>query len=169
MPKGYAAPDVEPVFTRARDLCQRANDTPRLLPSLSGLGSYYFVRGDLRTAKQVGGRYLSLAYASPDPVPRIDAHGLLALVTCHLGDMRSSLEHVEQSLALYEPSAHGHLAFVVGHDPAALASAIGAIGLWWLGYPDQAAKRGRQAVRLARPGGRYRRSESPRLRRCRSH
>jgi predicted ATPase len=42
--KGYAAPDVERAYTRARELCQQMEDTPQLFPVLWGLWVFYFVR-----------------------------------------------------------------------------------------------------------------------------
>ena len=46
--KGWAAPEVERVFTRARELCERLGDPPELFPALLGLWSVYYLRGELR-------------------------------------------------------------------------------------------------------------------------
>ena len=35
--KGYAAPEVEQAYTRARELCQQVGETPQLFPVLFGL------------------------------------------------------------------------------------------------------------------------------------
>ena len=37
--KGYAAPEVEKAYTRARELCQQVGETPQLFPVLWGLWS----------------------------------------------------------------------------------------------------------------------------------
>ncbi len=46
--KGYAAPEVEKVYTRARELCQQIGETPQLFPVLCGLWAFYSVRAEYR-------------------------------------------------------------------------------------------------------------------------
>ena len=41
--KGWAAPEVERAYTRARELCERLGDPPELFPVLFGLWIVYFV------------------------------------------------------------------------------------------------------------------------------
>ena len=38
--KGYAAPEVERAYTRARELCQQIGETPQLFPVLWGLWGF---------------------------------------------------------------------------------------------------------------------------------
>ena len=44
--KGYAAPEVRVVYSRARELCQRVEEMLLLSPVLWGLWMFYFVRGE---------------------------------------------------------------------------------------------------------------------------
>ena len=39
--KGYAAPAAGEAYTRARELCQRVEETPQLFPVLVGLFRFY--------------------------------------------------------------------------------------------------------------------------------
>src|SRR5262249_32600851 len=48
--KGYAAPDVEQVYTRARELCQQVEATPQVFWVLWGLFAFYIVRAELEAA-----------------------------------------------------------------------------------------------------------------------
>ena len=43
--KGYAAPEVEKAYTRARELCQQVGETPQLFPVLWGLWVFYLSAG----------------------------------------------------------------------------------------------------------------------------
>jgi len=45
--KGYAAPDVEPAFLRALELCQQIGDEEREFSILQGLSLVYLVRADV--------------------------------------------------------------------------------------------------------------------------
>ena len=47
--KGFAAPEVGEVFTRARELSQQVSETPQHLSLLQGLFNFYVVRGELQT------------------------------------------------------------------------------------------------------------------------
>ena len=40
--KGYAAPEVEQAYTRARELCRQVGETPQLFPVLWGLCPFYY-------------------------------------------------------------------------------------------------------------------------------
>src|SRR6266478_737976 len=42
--KAWSAPEVERVFTRARELCERLGDPPERFPALRGLWAMYFIR-----------------------------------------------------------------------------------------------------------------------------
>ena len=52
--RGYAAPEVEQAYVRARALCSHIGHTPQLFPVLHGLYRIYHVRGDLKAAQEVG-------------------------------------------------------------------------------------------------------------------
>ena len=70
--KGYAAPEVEKVYARARRLCQELGETPETFTILRGLWGFYIVRGELETAHELGNRCLTLAgrikKATPGPM-----------------------------------------------------------------------------------------------------
>ena len=67
--KGYAAPEVEKAYTRARELCRQVGETPQLFPVLWGLWSFYNTRAELQTARELGEQLLSLAQSVQDSVP----------------------------------------------------------------------------------------------------
>ena len=46
--RGYAAPEVGPVFRRARELCERIGEPPQLFAIMLGIWEWHIVRGDLR-------------------------------------------------------------------------------------------------------------------------
>src|SRR5262249_7775424 len=48
--KGYAAPEVGEVYTRAYELCQHVGVTPQLFPILVGLWGFYNTRAELAAA-----------------------------------------------------------------------------------------------------------------------
>ena len=61
--KGFAAPEVEQAYTRARELCQQMGETPQLFPVLWDWAVLYCVRGEYKTARELAEQLLS---AGPD-------------------------------------------------------------------------------------------------------
>jgi class 3 adenylate cyclase/predicted ATPase len=149
--KGPGAPEVERVYARARELCQQVGKTPQLFPVLWGLWLYFNARGELRTARELGSRLLTLAQSLQDPVLLLQAHHALWTTSFYLGELASAHEHTEQGIALYnvqQPSSHDFL--YGGHDPGACCQVLGALILWSLGYPDQALQKSHEALTVAR-------------------
>jgi predicted ATPase len=136
--KGFAAPEVEHVFTRARELCQEVGHTPQLFLVLQGLSGFYALRAKLQTVHELVEQRLSLAQSLQNPALLAQArlaqgHSLLAF-----GEVASARAHLEQGVALYNPEQHHSLAFGGGLDPRGRDHA--ALVLWLLGYPEQALK-----------------------------
>ena len=65
--KGWAAPEVERAYTRARELCERLGDPPELFPALLGLWAVYYLRGELRKAYELAEQLLRRAQSAHDP------------------------------------------------------------------------------------------------------
>jgi predicted ATPase len=74
---------------------------------------------------------------------------MLALTLFSLGEVTLSREHAEQGIAINDPQQHRLLTFRSGEDPGMSCRAFAALALWWLGYPDQAITRSREACSLA--------------------
>jgi len=149
--RGYATPEVEQAYTRARALCQQLGETPQIFPMLWGLWTSYLVRGELQAARELGEQLLSLAQRVQDPVLLLEAHDALGQTFFCLGEFALARTHLEQSIALYDPRQHHALAFVYGgQDPRVMCLIHVARTLWFLGYPDQALGRIQETLTLAR-------------------
>src|SRR5207247_3305294 len=71
--RGYAAPEVEKAYARARELCRQC-ETPQLFPMLTGLRGFYYVRAELQTARELGEQLLRLARSVQHPPLLLWAH-----------------------------------------------------------------------------------------------
>jgi predicted ATPase len=144
--KGFAAPEVEETYVRARALCQRAEDVPTLFPVLYGLWNCYLLRCDLPRCRELAEQMADLAAGQSDPVYRLVAHNVRQQPLFHGGDFATARRHQEEGLALYDRPAHGALTAVYGEDPGVGFLVYGAATLWHQGYPEQA----RRSVEAAR-------------------
>jgi predicted ATPase len=147
--KGYAAPEVAQVYTRARELCQQLGDTSRLFPVLWGLWMYYFVRAELRAAYDLGEQCLGLAQRLQTPAFRLEAHRTLGTTLFFQGELSSARAHLEQSITFYDPQQHRDLVSLYGQDPKVTCLSYAAWALWLLGYPELALQRSHEALSLA--------------------
>jgi len=147
--RGYAAPEVERAYARARELCQRLGETPQLFRVFLGLFAFYLVRGEFQTARELGEQLLRLAQSEHNPARLLGAHQALGLALFHLGEFVSAREHLEQGIALYEPEKHSSHALRSGQDPGVTCLCYMPWVLWHLGYPDQALKRSHEVLALA--------------------
>jgi predicted ATPase len=147
--KGYAAPEVEQTYARARVLCAQVGETPQLLPTLRGLYLVYLNRGVLPTARELGEQLYRLAQRAAAPTPRQEAHEALGSILFHLGEYAAAWTHFEQSLALADPAAQRALDLRHSLAPGVTCFAHAANTLWCLGYPAQAVRRSQEALALA--------------------
>jgi predicted ATPase/DNA-binding winged helix-turn-helix (wHTH) protein len=149
MTRGYAAPDVERTYARARVLCQQMGESPQLLPALAGLFRFYFVRAELETARELADQVLRLAEQTGDRVTLLTAHSLLgALLLCR-GEFLGAREHLDRGIALYDPHEHRFMATLYGDDPGVTCHCFAAMAKWYLGHPDQALAHVEKAVAVA--------------------
>jgi predicted ATPase/class 3 adenylate cyclase len=147
--RGFAAPEVEHAYARARALCQQVGETPQLFSVLRGLWQFYNGRGAYQTAGELGEQCLQLAQQGHDTAGLLEAHHTLWTTRLLLGELSLARVHLEQGLALYDAQQHRALAFLYGHDPGVCCQGVAALTLWLLGYPDQALRQQHAAHTLA--------------------
>jgi adenylate cyclase len=145
---GYAAPEAERAYDRARALCEQAQDAPSLFLVLWGLWMYYEVGSHLGKSRALGERLFALAQNSQDSAHFLQAHMALAVTSFSLGELAATRDHTEQGIRLYDHGRHGGHTHLYGQDPRSACLAFGAVTLWLLGYPDQAVEYSREAVAL---------------------
>jgi predicted ATPase/DNA-binding winged helix-turn-helix (wHTH) protein len=147
--KGFAAPEVERAYGRARELCQQVGQTPQLFAVLRGLWRVYGVRAEFHTAHELGEQLLHLAQQTQDPELLMEAHLALGNALFWRGDFVSARARLERVNALYDPLQHRSHTFLYGLDPGVVGLSYAAQVLWLLGYPDQALRWNHKALTLA--------------------
>jgi DNA-binding winged helix-turn-helix (wHTH) protein/predicted ATPase len=148
--RGWAAPEVEQTYGRARALCTQLGETSQLFPTLWGLWRFYQSRGVLPTARDLGEQLIRLAERTTDPTHLLEAHGALGQTLFQLGEYAAAWQHLEQGIALIDSIAQHALVLRPGDAPAVVFLSFAAITLWCLGYPAQAVQRSQEALALAR-------------------
>lgn len=148
--KGYADPEVEQTYERARVLSQQVGETPLLVQSLLGLLRYCAVRGQYARAREYGEQCLRLTQRRRDPAVRTWVHCFVGEVLFHTGQFHAAQAQLEQGIALYDPQRDQRAIPLYGQDPKIGCLWHLAFTLWFCGYPDQALARAGEAVTMAR-------------------
>jgi serine/threonine protein kinase/tetratricopeptide (TPR) repeat protein len=150
MMKGWAAPELEPVFARASTLCQALEDPPEVFPVRWALTLFHAIRGDLRVYRERAAELMVQAERSKHPAYLMAAHHLVGVSLEFLGNMAESSEVLDRGRDLHRPSEHATYTAMFGLDPGMIARAMSSRPLWALGYPDRAHERARETLALAR-------------------
>ncbi|MEK6323032.1 MAG: protein kinase [Acidobacteriota bacterium] len=148
--KGYAAPEVERVFSRARELCHQFGESPELFRVLWGLWTVYIIRADFQTALNLADRLMRLAQNAEQPRLLIRAHFARGFTSDYMGDHLQARDDYERVLTLADPEYYLHDAHAYGQDAALIAQSRLVWIMWVLGYPDQAATIADKCVETAR-------------------
>jgi predicted ATPase len=149
--RGYAAPEVGPVFRRAAALCERAGQTPQLFAMMWGNFAFHIVRGHLRTCTELGDEAVAFGERLNDPGILMEALFLRGLTRLYRGDFGGARDCCERALTNFDDRAR--TAFwveFVGEDAGVTHRCYLALALWHLGFPDQALKLNAGMLELAR-------------------
>jgi len=148
--EGWAAPEVERIYLRARQLCQQLGNPPQLFPVLWGLTLYHAIRGDLRVFLPLAEQLLAQAAETSTPTFRVAANQMMASVNEFLGNTVVSSEHFERALSEYDPHETLLYTTTFGLDPGIISLSLSPRPLWFLGFADRALTRIEDTVALAR-------------------
>jgi predicted ATPase len=144
--KGWAAPEVGQVYSRAHDLCQRVGDLQQLYSVLVGRWVFSLVSGELQTAQALAEQQLTIAQRQQDSALLLQAYYALGNTLYTRGELVPARTALEHGIALYAPQQHRDLAFRYGYDPGTSCLGYAACTLWKLGYPEQARRRNQEML-----------------------
>ncbi len=147
--RGYATPEVEDTYRRARELCQRLGESAELFPVLRGLSTFYIVRDDLQTARELAEQCLKLAERTKRRDYLIESYTPLSYVSAYMGELDAAQSLLERSLELYESDRKRRYTYLSPQDPGVACLSLSGMVQWLLGYPDRALTCVREAIALA--------------------
>lgn len=156
--RGYSSVEVEQIYTRADQLCremiENQDDTSwivsQIFPALLGLGAFYGHQARYQAAGEIYDQFFTLARSSRDPEAMLIAKWSSAYLLVHTGDFPSARSQLEEVFEGYEPHKHQRLITVFTLDMGVSCLSWLSWALFFLGFPDQAFQRSREAIALAR-------------------
>ncbi|MBA2302324.1 MAG: AAA family ATPase [Acidobacteria bacterium] len=148
--KGWAAPELEPTFARARQLCQQLDHPPELFPVLWNLAFFNMIRGDLAAVREQTATLMLQAESADLPAYVMAVHHIAGVTAEFSGDLVESNRLLERARELHQPAEHKTYNAMFGIDPGMVARAMSSRPLWSLGYPDDALERSQETIALGR-------------------
>jgi class 3 adenylate cyclase/tetratricopeptide (TPR) repeat protein len=147
---GPAAPGVESVYERARELCERVGDREGFFAALSGLRIYFGFRADLNRALELSEELLKVA-RDDEPQRQASAHANAAQTLFFMGEFGAAREHLDEvrgvpASVLVDSVAQERWQRLMLSEPQLRLVLIMAL----LGFPDQALAQSAEALAFAR-------------------
>jgi tetratricopeptide (TPR) repeat protein len=135
--KGYALPEVEQAFIRARELSLQLNELAQLFRAQFSLAIVYVVRAEYERAFDHGEQCLRLAENTRNQVMLMQSHWVIGLSQCYMGQFAAARDHFQQTMAIHDAAGIDSVVSMYG---AVLSRAHLARMLLYLGYPDQSQR-----------------------------
>lgn len=151
---GYAAPQVAPVFSRARLLCERVGKTDQLFATMRGNFAFHVVRGEYHLCAILAAEAVDFGERQNNPGIIMEALFLKGLTMLYRGDFSNARDCFARALDDYDDRERtAYWATMTGEDSGVTVRCYLALAWWHLGYPDRALDMNRQARKLARLTG----------------
>lgn len=123
---------------RAEALGDAPEDPLLFFSALYGIWVANLVAFNGDTCRDLAADFLSVAEKQRAAIPRMVGHRIVATSLLCAGELVKARLHFDQALSLYDPTEHGRLATLFGHDNKVAILTYRSRDLWLLGYPDQA-------------------------------
>jgi tetratricopeptide (TPR) repeat protein len=144
-----ASEDLGKALVHARDLSLLTGSKEAGLSAFVSLAQFHMMRGELQRAAEMGREAVEMAQATK--FLRL-AHAGLGRTLLHTGEFQESIENLERALALPESQSLGLVGDSYRFHYASQSGLLNFLSnaLWFRGFPDQAMRQSREALRLAR-------------------
>lgn len=147
--RGYAAPEVEDTYQRARELSHILADSVDLFPVIRGLCTFYLVRGQLATASELAEQCVRLSERSQIPAHLIEGHTALGYTRFFMGNTQPAKAALERSVQIYRQHQGQELDYPTSQDPAISDLSLLALISWMQGQDMESRRCSSEAIALA--------------------
>ncbi|MBD3673292.1 MAG: protein kinase [Planctomycetaceae bacterium] len=149
--KGYAAPEVGPVFARARELCEKLGESNALFTVMWGIWVWHLVCGELPLCRDLAQEAIDWAESGDDRDILMEAHHLPAVTKQYRGDFSGARHHSSEAVRLCDdPEVCRIWTARTGQNSSVAHRCYLFLPLWHLGEVDDALKVNEEAINLAR-------------------
>ena len=149
--RGYASPEAECAFSRARELCAAIGDDSSIFPILFGVWLFELTGGYHTNAERTADEIVSRAGQTRNGGALIAGNCAIGVSRVHLARLANAGLHLDKAIGSYRANGEAegkHLAHEYGVELGSVSCAYRAWCSWLLGYPDQALLLGDEALAI---------------------
>jgi len=152
--EGYASGGTEAAYSRARDICAEVGDIPEVFQTIFGLCRFFWMKGDLDTARDLAEQLLRIASQGNDPVIAMAAYAADAEVASVRGELERTTQSAERGLELVRAHWNDSLLvdYVYGHL-GIMSAGCAAVAWQLLGFSEMAVRYREACLEMARTSG----------------
>jgi len=149
--KGYAAPEVEKAYARAKELCNEITNVNSIFPVLCGLWEFHIVRAEHDAALNLATELRKISTHSKTSRITLEIERIMGTTHFWRGQLTDAQYHFELH-EQYPPEniTPGRNNLSHSQDARVATLANSSCALWLLGYPDKALEKAQQALILSK-------------------
>jgi predicted ATPase len=152
--RGYSAPEVFPMFERARELCRGSTKPDQMFMMMWGNWASRIVSGEFRSCTDLAAELVRTAQDLNDGGSMFEALYAEGATRFYRGDFAGAYESCSKAVNEFEDQERTKAwAALTHHNSSIMHRCYIAMSLWHLGYPEQAQKIIREGVDMARSHG----------------
>jgi tetratricopeptide (TPR) repeat protein len=136
--RGWGAPELDEVHSRARELALTLNRPRALLFPLLGQFRDHWARADLKGAQRFAAELRELGETTGDVPTQVLSRHASWYALFQLGEFTASRSYLEKALALYDPAHRSSYAELLPYDAGVMLRTNSSWLLACLGHLDQA-------------------------------
>ncbi len=145
---GYSSDQARENFARFGALCRRGENLPQRYEALNGLWFCQLIRAERDTTPATAEQLTELARRMGDQDYRLRAALARGVTALWQGRHRAAHGILHRLVATWERQVPRSDLTMYGENPIGASRSNDGLALWFLGYPDRARERHREALRL---------------------
>ncbi len=144
--EGFTSQNAHQAYQLQYELAEQIDDLRATFRGLRGIATYALFTGKVRHALSKAEEALALARSHDDQELVMEGLRLVGQTSIYCGELRQSLQSFDESLKTLEAADREAMSGMTGFDFAVFCLCQSSHVTWYLGYPDQALTRAKQAV-----------------------
>ncbi|MDA1049714.1 MAG: protein kinase [Planctomycetota bacterium] len=147
--KGWSSDDVGNTFQRAKEVCERLGAKDHEFNVMWGLWGWHVLRGEFDTCMEIAAYTTELAESLQHPAILMEAPWIPALTQFYRGEFKASIENMKLGFSRFDRETSLVTTLATGQNCGVTYQLYESLNLWYLGFPDQALRRGEDAMETA--------------------
>jgi hypothetical protein len=131
--RGYGAPEVGPVFARARELCAKGGQSQQRFITMWGIWAWHVVRADLQLCMELADEAIALAEQINDPGMLMEALFLPSVTLVFRGEFSAARDCCARALTYDDRERTRLWAGITGEDSGVAHRCYLSVALWHSG------------------------------------